>query len=168
MARVATGPSRLSFQCRYRDGCVRKSTGSRLRSVVSAMAALFLGSPRRRGPPAPRRPAARTSSQDDPQRLGWSFAEILPAVGGTPVEEGAVAGLQAMAVAVVVENHRAVEHVEELHLPRFDDDLVGGDPAGARAQRRHHAPHLALEETGPQDSPALRRAIEPALRVVAL
>src|SRR5262247_3038114 len=115
MARVATGPSRLSFQCRYRDGCVRKSTGSRLRSVVSAMAALFLGSPRRRGPPAPRRPAARTashllasdagapaprrpaartSSQDDPQRLGWSVAEILPAVGGAPVEEGAVAGLQ--------------------------------------------------------------------------
>src|SRR5438093_440369 len=60
MASVATGPSKLSFQCLYRAGSVRKSTRPRSPSVMSAPLRL---------------------SENDPERLGPLHPEILPAVG---------------------------------------------------------------------------------------
>ena len=44
--------------------------------------------------------------------------DVLPAVRRAAVQVGAVARLEQVALAVVVERHLALEHVEELHLAR--------------------------------------------------
>src|SRR4030095_8781440 len=144
MASTATGPSTESFQCRYRDGSVLKST--RTRSPLSAM----------------RLP------QDDPERLRLLGAQVLPAVRHPAVEERAVAGLEQVAITVVVQRDLAFEHVEELHLSGLDDDLLGGEAAGLRAEGRDHRADLALEESRPEDGPSLRRPVEGHHRIVAL
>src|SRR5947209_1330343 len=68
MASVATGPSKLSFQCLYRAGSVRKSTRPRSPSVMSAPLRL---------------------SENDPERLGPSRPEILAAGRRAAVEQRA-------------------------------------------------------------------------------
>src|SRR2546428_8511008 len=147
MASVATGPSKLSFQCLYRAGSVRKSTRPRSPSVMSAPLRL---------------------SENDPERLGPSRPEILPAVRRAAVEQRAVAGLEHVTVAVVVQGDLASDHVEQLHLAGLDDDLLGRDPALLGPERRDDRADLALEEPGAQHRPALRRAIEADDRVVLL
>src|SRR5881409_3853506 len=139
MASVATGPSKLSFQCLYRAGSVRKSTRPCSPSVMSAPLRL---------------------SENDPERLGPLHPEILPAVGRAAVEQRAVAGLEHVTVAVVVQGDFASDHVEQLHLTGFDDDLLGRDPALPGPERRDDRADLALEEPGTQHRPALRRAVE--------
>src|SRR5437879_4473574 len=145
MASVATGPLKASFQCRYFEGSVLKSTCTR--SPVSAMTPL---------------------AQDDPERLGLFATEILPPVGHAAVEERAVARLEQVAVAVVVERNLALQHIEELQLSRLDDDLLGREPAGLWTEGRDHRADLALEEAGAEDRPPLRGAVERHDRVVAL
>src|SRR5438094_9122174 len=142
MASVATGPSKPSFQCWYLDGSVRKSTRTVSPSAMSCL------------------PRATGLSQNDPERLGPLRAEILPAVRHAAVEQRAVAGLEQVAVAVVVQGDLAVDHVEELHLAALDDDLLGRDPALLGPERRDDRADLALEEPGAQHRPALRRAVE--------
>src|SRR5881409_1898391 len=139
MASVATGPSKLSFQCLYRAGSVRKSTRPCSPSVMSAPLRL---------------------SENDPERLGPLHPEILPAVGRAAVEQRAVAGLEHVTVAVVVQGDFASDHVEQLHLAGLDDDLLGRDPALLGPERRDDRADLALEEPGAQHRPALRRAVE--------
>src|SRR5213596_2555253 len=139
MASVATGPSKLSFQCLYRAGSVRKSTRPCSPSVMSAPLRL---------------------SENDPERLGPLHPEILPAVGRAAVEQRAVAGLELVTVAVVVQGDLASDHVEQLHLAALDDDLLGRDPALLGPERRDDRADLALEEPGAQHRPALRRAVE--------
>src|SRR5215831_6743837 len=129
MVRVATGPSKPSRQCLYRAGSVLKSTIARSVSAMSPPPrARRSGAARRNSPwraPAPRARVSRTSSAEDhPESPGRPGAHVLPAVRRAPVEIGAVAGLQQMPVAIVVEGDLALDHVEELHLPRLDDDLV--------------------------------------------
>src|SRR5207302_1657996 len=145
MASVATRPSKASLQCRYFDGSVLKSTCTR--SPVSAMTPL---------------------AQDDPERLGLFATEILPPVGHAAVEERAVARLEQVAVAVVVERNLALQDVEELQLARLDDDLLGREAARLRTERRDHRADLALKEAGAEYGPPLRRPIERHHRVVAL
>ena len=128
MTSVATGPSKPSFQCRYRDGSVRKST-----TVALAIRHVFghLANPRIvRAPASPAQsdsggsegaveaPSEKTPppTQDHPEGLGRLAAEILPAVGRAPVQVGAVARVQHVSVAIVVERDLALDHVEELHL----------------------------------------------------
>src|SRR5438309_1907960 len=145
MASVATGPLKASFQCRYFEGFVLKSTCTR--SPVSAMTPL---------------------AQDDPERLGLFATEILPPVGHAAVEERAVARLEQVAVAVVVERNLALQDVEELQLARLDDDLLGREAARLRTERRDYRADLALKEAGAEYGPPLRRPIERHHRVVAL
>src|SRR5438093_8045810 len=147
MARVATGPSKASFQCLYRLGSVRKSTI--VVTVSSAMRGVSL-------------------AQDHPERLGAPGSEILPAVRRPSVEIGAVARLETLDVAIVVEGYPALQHVEELHLPRGDDDLVGLDAFGSRSERGDDGADLPLEESRPQHMPFLRGAVEGHHRVLTL
>src|SRR5216117_1211377 len=142
MASVATGPSKPSFQCLYLDGSVRKSTRTVSPSAMSCL------------------PRATRLSQNDPERLGPLRAEILPAVRRAAVEQRAVTGLEQVTVAVIVQGDLAVDHVEELHLTGFDDDLLGRDPALPEPERRDDRADLALEDPGSQHRPALRRAVE--------
>src|SRR5512146_2754659 len=107
MARVATGPSKASVQCLYFAGSVRKST------IVVLVSSTMRQSP---------------LAQDHPERLGARGPEISPAVRRSAIEIGAVARFEMLHVAIVVEGDLALEHVEELHLPRIDDDLVGLHP----------------------------------------
>src|SRR2546425_4538408 len=107
-------------------------------------------------------------SQDDPEGLGLLAAEILPAVRHAAVEERAVARLEQVAVAVVVECDLALEHVEELHLPGLDDDLLGREAARFRTERRDHRADLPLEEARAEDRPTLRGAVERHDRIVTL
>src|SRR5437867_12319357 len=95
MASVATGPSKLSFQCLYRAGSARKSTRPRSPSVMSAPLRL---------------------SENDPERLGPVHPEILPAVGRAAVDQGAVARLPHVTGAVVVQGDLASDPVEQLQL----------------------------------------------------
>src|SRR5262245_52818671 len=88
----------------------------------------------------------RFSSEDHPEGSGLPGAEVLPAVRRATVEERAVTLLEDVAVAIVVERHPALEHVEQLHLPGLDDDLVRVDPARLRPKRRDDRPDLALEQ----------------------
>src|SRR5207249_3039562 len=105
-------------------------------------------------------PRATGLSENDPERLGPLRAEILPAVRRAAVEQRAVTGLEQVTVAVIVQGDLAVDHVEELHLTGFDDDLLGRDPALPGPERRDDRADLALEEPGAQHRPALRRAVE--------
>ena len=74
------------------------------------------------------RPLAVIQPEDDPEGLRGLGSHVLPAVRGAAVEVGAVARLQHVAIAVVLERHLALDDVEELHLPRLDDHLVGLTP----------------------------------------
>src|SRR4030095_7026073 len=107
-------------------------------------------------------------SQDDPEGLGLLRAEILPAVRYAAVEQGAVARLEEMSVAVVVERHLALEHVEELHLPGLDDDLFSREPARLRTERGDHRADLPLEEPGAEHGPQLGRSVDRHDRIVPL
>src|SRR5512132_3545709 len=71
-------------------------------------------------------------------------------------------------VAIVVEGYPALQHVEELHLPRSDDDLVGLHASGSRPERGDHGPDLPLAESRPQHMPFLRGAVKGPHRVLAL
>src|SRR5438034_7508106 len=150
MASVATGPSKPSFQCLYLDGSVRKSTRTVSPSAMSCL------------------PRATGLSENDPERLGPFRAEILPAVRRAAVEQRAVAGLEQVAVAVVVQSHLAVDHVDEFHLTGLDDDLLGRDPALLGPEGRDDRTDLALEKPGAQHGPVLRRAVEADDRVILL
>src|SRR4029077_13258871 len=74
-------------------------------------------------------------SENHPQGARLARTYVLPPVGRATVEQRAVARLQRVRVAVVVEGDLAFEHVEELHLARLNDDLVGGAPARFGGQR---------------------------------
>src|SRR5438093_3254998 len=147
IASVAISPSMATFQCRYRDGSVRKSIGC---SVFSVM------------------PSSRRLAQNHPQRPGGPGPDVFPSVPRAAVEQGAVARLERMTLAVVVQRHLAVEHVEELHLPRLDHEIVGGCAARSRGQRRDHRADLAVEQPGAEDAPALGGAVERHDRIVLL
>src|SRR5437867_12653798 len=122
MASVATGPSKLSFQCLYRAGSVRKSTRPCSPSVMSAPLRL---------------------SENDPERLGPLHPEILPAVGRAAAEQRAAAGLEPATAAVGVQGDLASDHVEQLHLAGLDDGLLGRDPTLLRPKRRPDRTGLA-------------------------
>src|SRR5205823_2612907 len=93
---------------------------------------------------------------------------VLPAVRRAAVEQRAVAGLEQVAVAVVVQSDLAVDHVEEFHLTGLDDDLLGRDPALLGPEGRDDRTDLALEKPGAQHGPVLRRAVEADDRVILL
>src|SRR5439155_23179999 len=95
MASVATGPSKLSFQCLYRAGSVRKSTRPCSPSVMSAPLRL---------------------SENDPDRLGPLHLEILPAVGPAAVEQPAFAGLAAVTGAAGVPGDLGSDPARQRHL----------------------------------------------------
>src|SRR5213594_912667 len=58
-----------------------------------------------------RRRLSHGLSQDDPEDPGLLRSEVFPAVRRAAVEQRAVAALQRLPVAVVVQRHRAVQHV---------------------------------------------------------
>ena len=106
-------------------------------------------------------------TRDHPESLGGLGAHVLPAMGRAPVEIGAVARLQHVRLAIVVERDLALDHVEELHLSGLDDHLVGLDTLAARAERGDHRADLALEEPGAQHvplAPRCRRRTPPGSR----
>src|SRR3989338_3632153 len=108
------------------------------------------------------------SAQEDPEPPRRLRPEVLPAVRGAAVEQRAVARLEHVAVAVVVEPHLAREHVEQLQLARLDDHLLRRHAPRARAERGHDRADLALEQPRPQHRPPLGRAVEGDDRVVGL
>src|SRR4029450_6974803 len=134
---VPTRPSIESFQCRYRDGSVRKSTIVRVGSVMC---------------PLP-------SAENDPEHLGGLGPQVLPPVRAAAVGVGA---------AIVVQGDLAFEDVEQLHLARIEDDLLGLHALGAGTEGPHHGADLALEQAGPEHVPLLGAAVERDHRVVAL
>src|SRR5262249_47596031 len=175
IASVATGPSKDSFQCLYFAGSVRKSTvtlnmrHSSSTCIIHPQHATWHVD---RGPIRLVHPVCRIRgsvlTEDDPERLRALVPDVLPAVGCAAVEVGAVARLELLGLAIVMESDLALEHVEELHLPGIDDDLVRFDALGPGLERRHDRADLALEEPGPEDVPLLRRAVERYHRVLAL
>src|SRR5207244_12271614 len=102
MASVATGPSKLSFQCLYRAGSVRKSTRPCSPSVMSAPLRI---------------------SENDPERLGPLHPEILPSVGRAAVAQRAVAGLEHVMSAAVLQGDLAADYVEHHQRAGLDDGL---------------------------------------------
>src|SRR5439155_4229451 len=107
-------------------------------------------------------------AEDHPEDAGLPGAEVFPAVRQPPIEQGAVAGVERRALAVVVQSDLAVHHVEELDLAGLDKDLLGLDALGPRIERGHDRADLALEEPGAEHGPLLRRAVEGHHGVVLL
>ena len=79
-------------------------------------------------------------------------SHVLPAVRGAAVEVGAVAGLEDVAVAAVLQGYLALDHVEELHLPGLDDDLVRLRAARPRPERGHRRPDTYPGRAPPPDA----------------
>src|SRR5262249_4503250 len=99
-------------------------------------------------------------SQDDPEDPVLLRCEVFPPVRLAAVQQRAVTALERLPVAVVVQRHRAVEHVEELHLTGLDDHALRRHALGARIERGHHRADLALEQTRAEHAPALGGAVE--------
>src|SRR3990172_3469472 len=164
MARVATRPSTLSFQCLYFDGSVLKSTGGMaIIHPQHAQGMLTVGhsvwnSPRR----------TPSSPQDHPEGLGLSRPQVLPVVRDSAVENRALPRLEDVAVTVIVKGDRPLDHVEELHLAGLDDHLFRLDPPALPADRGHDRADLPLKEPRPEHVPFLGGAVEGHHGIVAL
>src|SRR5215470_15501938 len=141
----------LSFQCLYWDGPVRKSTTTRS-LPVSAIDDL----------------QKDHLAQDHPEDLRHLVTHVFPTVRRAAIEIGAVSRLEDVGFTVVSEPHLPLHHVEELHLPRLQDHLVGLHALAARTERRDDRADLTVKEPGAEHVPLLGCPVERYDRIVLL
>src|SRR5262245_42774916 len=94
--------------------------------------------------------ASRVLARDDPERARGAGPHVLPGMQHSPVKVSRVAGLEEVALAVVVEGDLAIEDVHELHLARLDEDALGRYAGAPAAEGRDDRPDLAPEQSGRQ------------------
>src|SRR5262245_23815892 len=106
--------------------------------------------------------------QNHPEDLRHLAAHVLPAVRCAAIEIGAVPCLERMGLPVVTEHHLALHDIEELHLARLQDHLVGLHTLAARTERRDHRADLTVKEPRAEHVPPLGCAVERHDRIVRL